>query len=245
MLWQRNWFGSGFGYPLERERRYPNNNFASKSQKEALQQFLLQPVSMMLIGSQVVACRLIWRVTGEDATHAWGQIAANRQACDAAIRDINGVAFFVSSVTGVFNKPSRKGMLLQHIYPALAYWVIHRDPLFPVNQVLSRLSAVAVGQPEVRVIGSTSHTQYNSMSSSLFAVLKDHTNSFILKKLSSSIELTGMPITTENLASSKLVLVDAQLGPFVKEALDNVRMKSNLALLIETKHDDGEDLSVQ
>ena len=222
---------------IERERHYPSNNFSSRVQKDALQQHLLTPLFAQSPGS-VLACRLVWRITGPLAETAWDQLAINRRSCDRAIVLHPDVSFFVSSVTGVFNKANRAGMATQNIYPALAYWIVFNQPVIDPTPVLTSLRAVANDKPEVRIIGNIANTPYASMCSGLYAVLKDYSNTFVQKKLARSLTACGIEPTDLAMATSKVVMVSDTMLDFVTTALEGVRQSSKLCLLLQSDNSD-------
>lgn len=159
--------------------------------------------------------RLIWRVLGDMQETAWSEIVARRMEADNFIAKQSEFSMFISSITGVFTKPSMKGQVPQNVFPTLAYWVVTGQN-YDVRHILAKLCTAFAGV-EVREVGSGMNT-LNRMASSLYPVLKDHNNSYILKRNMASLQHVGIKADSNQMPPSKLVV----LNPGFQNFLENI-----------------------
>ena len=171
--------------------------------------------------------RVIWRVHGEQQETAWAQVAARRLEADAFLSAQPSIGLFVSSVTGAFTKPSHKGQAPQEIFPALAYWVVGHDHTMNINTLITQVSNL-FGRVETREIGS-GRTPQDRMSSSLFVVLKDHSNSYVRKRNVESLVSLGSQAT---MPTSRMIVLHESFHDFVCQAMGEVA-KMGLDLKVE------------
>ncbi len=169
----------------ERETLYPISNMTSTSHKQAIRQHLAHPIVEQMCS--ITAFRVIWRVPGGDVDQAWKSIVAHRKACDDIIMQNQNIDFFISNITGLCNKPSRKGEAPKNIYPGVAYWVVSADNVDHTT-VLDRITTFVREQAVVKIIHCARQSDLciDKVSSSLFSVLKDHKSGYVIRRMQES-----------------------------------------------------------
>ena len=145
--------------------------------KEALLSHVVAPIVLHneLITS---AYRVTWRVSENLIDEAWAKIHDHRQRCDAAISGVPGVCFFVSAITGVFSKPTRKCQTPKAIYPAISYWLVsNRECELDKREIVECFEIATFGAEVKRVegrFGRTPHGVTEEKSAGLFITVKDY-----------------------------------------------------------------------
>lgn len=170
-----------------------------------------------------VGFRAIWRIKDETKLkHAWDSLVRHRQSIDQVVQSVEGIAFYISSITGVFSKPSHKGEVPQEIYPAVAYWLALKNPDFDPYTLMNAISNIF--NTETRLISNPTMPSVENFTTSLCAVLKDQMNGFVRQKIKESVSCC--PDLAEQyfaLVPSKLVLLDNSMFTFIENSLDRIQ----------------------
>jgi len=167
------------------DQKYPSNNLSSKPIKDSLAEHLVIPT--VSSSCAIYACRMVWRNDNEEENDAnWLDIVSKRLHIDSIIRALPGIGYFVSAITAIFNKPSRKGDVPKFIYPAVAYWIVSAGGTLAQQQLWGALQT-ACPNAEVRLLGRSAPLEsQQAASSALHIVLKDHNSGYVRQRLVSS-----------------------------------------------------------
>ena len=188
--------------------RYPLNNLQCPMLKEALSRELVTPVVRR--GDVTRTFRIIWREMGDSLMAAWDSIALQRRRCDAVVRALPNVEFYVSSITGVFTKGSWKGFKPSAIFPAISYWMVTTpdvdigDVRAQVMRRLQDVNARAQFKPITAQRRLPSDTVAD-LSAPLYVVLKDHNSGYIHRRLEHSLNV--LSDISEAHAPSRIVVL--------------------------------------
>ena len=135
---------------------------------------------------EVHSFRLVWRFDEPLLDYAWLQLVQNHLVSDQVVAQVRGVAYFVSALTGIFNKPNRKGEVPRNIYPAVSYWVVARRGIYNHLGLWKDLQA-AYPSAQIKAIGSHSDLDTTeAISSALYIVLKDHSSGYVRNRVDAS-----------------------------------------------------------
>lgn len=167
--------------------KYPNINLSSTNIRSLLTEYVVKPV-MAAENSHVVAFRLVWRGQEEELDMAWQNIIAHRETVDSIIKDMTGVSFFVSGISGTVSIHSRTDQPTD-IYPALAYWVVGELPDFNESRLMAAMMKNGVGATVRQISQRRRPTEANFFSMSnhraatLFMVVKDYGKGYVRDKI--------------------------------------------------------------
>ncbi len=169
------------------ESKLPASSLSSRSVKDALAGHLVAP----LVEKNCVAFayRIVWRYTDARHEETWNDITLYRTRCDQALANFEGISFFISSISGVYTKPSVKGEAPKHVFPALAYWII-TDHIHSIKQenLMHYLTQTCPGSL-VKPLGNMAHPLVGQVElcNTLYMVVKDYSNGFVRKKIENSV----------------------------------------------------------
>jgi hypothetical protein len=207
----------------------------SKQQKDALRIHLVEPLVRNYL-FDVVSLRVIWRINdNEQVEQAWRDIVWLRKQCDEVVSRIDGISFFISSITGAFSKPHRGKYQDVTVYPAISYWIVSEKSLEATREfnMVSISNGILFGLGNKNVIVKPinipmagklgAHSQclnaVDLLAPPLFVVMKDHTNYFTIKKVEHSAEMCG----DEHHAVARFVVVDTyRFRGFLQMAVDQM-----------------------
>ena len=166
-----------------------------------------------------MALRILWRLN-EEAT--WKQIVSYRVACDKFIYNQEGVAFFVSVITGMKGKTAAKTLCIN---PGISYFIILDSAQVDPRAIVRNVTAAMQGQAEVKLLKEPPIIkEIESMHNTLCVVLKDHANGYIKQRIAASQE--GLSDMSEPFAgpAGRLVVKSDNLGAFAKEAKETMEV---------------------
>ena len=78
---------------------------------------------------QISTLRFAWREKGPALRDAWAHIVRYRERADELVSAQSGLVAFVSSINGTFTRPASGPVVRSSvdIFPAVSYWIIHRE----------------------------------------------------------------------------------------------------------------------
>lgn len=224
-------------YPTCHQNKYPSNNLASRPIREGLFKYLAEPVDLRRF--EVHSFRIVWRFDEPLLDYAWIQLVQNHLVSDQVVSQVKGVCYFVSALTGIFNKPNRKGEVPRNIYPAVSYWVVARRGDYNHLGLWKDLQT-AYPSAQIKSIGNTDLDTTEAISSALYIVLKDHNSGYVRNRVDVSAASCLKANRQGEHPLVRLVLKDrdqfeTELLQAVS-ALDALRMNMTLTLALWTPH---------
>ncbi len=196
-----------------REAQYPKSNITSVSQKESIKTSLTMPLVQQ--GRVAMALRILWKVNEE---MVWKQILSYRVACDKFLKNMTGVALFVSSITGMCGK-STNLEVTKIVYPGLGYWIILDSPLVDPRAIVKSMQSALQGQGEIRLLQEPPiMNTVDLMNNTVCNVLKDHANSYIKRRMGecqSEMNDVSGHVTGH---ATRIVVQPNDLAPFAQQA---------------------------
>ncbi len=159
-----------------------------------------------------MAFRVLWK-GNEEAI--WKHILTHRNACDQFIKKMEGVAFVVSSITGMLGKTTTGKI----VNPGLSYWIVLDSPVVDPRVIVRNVQGGLQGQAEVKLLQeppiiSTVETIQNT----LCTAMKDHSNTLIKRRIAQSQpEAYHTPLQDGGFAT-RLVVQPNDLNNFAKQA---------------------------
>lgn len=144
----------------------------------------------MNMGCSYVTFRLVWRTQDEALlTQHWQNITQYQDECDKIVGNVPAISFFVSAITGVYNKSARKGVVSPPsvVYPAVGYWLVSEQEISQsmVAKSLAGLCHEHFGA-EIKFITPAPASHMDMTCSAVCSVLKDHANGYISKRVEES-----------------------------------------------------------
>ena len=176
-------------YPGRPKPKYPNINLTSAAIRETLTRHLVLPAVER--HARVIPFRLVWRGLDHELADVWGNIVALRERVDAMVRQVDGISFFVSSVTGTVSIHVRKQDQPTDIFPALAYWVVGEGPQFNESALMTTVMNNGLGatfrQMAQRKTKVGTEGAADRGAATLYMVVKDHGEGFVRGKIDESL----------------------------------------------------------
>ncbi len=190
--------------------QYPTNSI-SLAQRNTVKTALAEPlVQQSRVG---MALRILWRRNEE---MVWQQILMHRFACDMFLKNMEGVTMLVSSITGMKGKsPNPAGGKL--VNPGIAYWIILESTNIDPRAIVRNLQGVLLGHAEIRLLQEPPFiTTIDTIQNTLCTVMKDHSNSFIKRRINESqVETKDM---SEKGLATRFVVKPNEFANLAKQA---------------------------
>ena len=163
-------------------------------------------------------------------------ISSKRIKLDELLHNILGVRFFISAITAL---ESSRGDDDDSIFPAVAYFIVYSQGDVCNSDTLLNALQNEVRQADVLPIEVRGCEEGEILDRLLFNVVKDHSNDFVNGMVAASnrsgiqrqlINLGGpstssqQPVAPQHfpVTSTRIVVVDAQLGPAIHAARQNL-----------------------
>ena len=106
--------------------RYPNQAISSNWKlHRILEDYLVSPAIKHHL--YILAFRVVWR-HDDNVEPVWLEIVKHHQVLDGIVKNMPGLAFFLSSVSGTRVMNYKSGCRSSAISPALAYYVVLKEP---------------------------------------------------------------------------------------------------------------------
>lgn len=188
----------------------PQSNITSPSQRETIKYNLTNPLHQM--GHVAMAVRIVWK---ENEEMIWQNILSYRVSCDKFVKKLEGVAAFVSAITGTIGKSVIPNIRTPLVYPGISYWIVLTSPTADPRAIVRVMTNAFTGKAEIRLLKEPPVIDLPEvMHSTLCNVMKDHANGYVKQRV----------------AACK-----AQLSPHNQMHLAGAvaRVVSNLAILYE------------
>lgn len=192
----------------------------SSVQREAVKNALAKPLAEAArIG---MAFRILWRHNEE---MIWRQILTHRGGCDQFLKNLGGISFMVSAITGMAAK-SPNPAIMKVANPGVSYWLVLESPEVDPRAIVRSVQGALQGQAEVKLLQEPPLiTSLETIHSTLCTAMKDHSNTYIKRRISESQPEIG--IATESKLATRLVVVkptnlDNQLTYRAKDILQSV-----------------------
>ena len=170
-------------YTTSHLNKYPSNNLSSRTIRHGLRKHLAVPVDLELY--EVHSFRIVWRFDEPLLDYAWGQLVQNQLVSDQVLAGAEGVAYFISGLTGIFNKPNRKGEVPKNIYPAVSYWLVARRGKYD-HLLLWQCLQNVYPSAQIKTIGTPEMDTVDSIAAALCIVLKDHSSRYMRTRVDAS-----------------------------------------------------------
>ncbi len=165
-----------------------------------------------------LAFRIIWRTNVE---LIWRSILSQREACDRFLKNTEGVSLIISSITGMVGKLQGQGG--KAVYPGIAYWVVLSSLEIDPRAIVRNIQAALQGQAEVKLLQEPPvMSTIETMQNTLCTVMKDHSNSYVKKRLIASQAELKDTILSEVGNASRFVTLQNEL--------DQVAIQARLSL---------------
>ncbi len=161
-----------------------------------------------------MALRILWRLNEEETV--WKDILSHRVACDKFIHQQQGVAFFVSAITGMKGKTAAKTLCIN---PGVSYFIVLESAQVDPRLIVRNVTAAMQGQADVKLLKEPPIIrEMEAMHNALCVVLKDHANGYIKQRIGTSLE--GLCHISEPYAGNagRLVVKSGNLNAFAQEA---------------------------
>ncbi len=219
------------------ESKFPACSISSRAMKGALLENLIEPIVER--HCVVYAYRIIWRHEDERLVGpSWNRIVPQRLECDQIVKAREGVSFFISSITAVFNKANKKGASRPKlIFPAISYWVVSDADNFDHDGLMQALETVCY-DAQIKHLTSLSLPLRlkEDMGASLCIALKDHNGGFIKQKIDASASACygsySTPYSTMPEPPSKIVVKDSNFAGFLQENIIKLK-QARIGLVLE------------
>ncbi len=189
-----------------REAQFPKTNITTVTQRECIKNSMPKP--LIEKGRVAMALRIMWRNNEE---MVWSQILAFRLACDKFLTNLDGVALFVSAITGTTGKA--KGDAGRMVYPGLGFWIVLQAESVDPRAIVRNLQTALKGQAEIKLLQEPPIIKtVDTMTTTLCIVLKDHSNSYIKRRMSACQH------DEMGRAAVRIVTKHNELAPFARQA---------------------------
>ena len=139
-------------------------------------------------GHVVAGLRLIWRGNMDVRSATWRKLAQFQQQVDAELKEVEGLAMFVSAISGTVSKHQNLPGKPVDIFPALAYWVVLTHPNHQ-KLVYALMSQNPLGAA-MRTLTTRKCVDGNRGLDLLCTVLKDYNSGFIHEKIGTTAGTT-------------------------------------------------------
>ena len=219
--------------------KYPKRQLTGEAIRGGAVKQLLAPV--LELGDRVYAFRVAWRLNGAPLRAAWRTIVQLRELCDNVMRGAESVAFFVSSISGVYTTPSERSGATKDVYPAVSYWMVSdgRATPFDDRQMTQTLLRVVPSADIKRIVGK--RNEQEALSGPLFVVLKDHNSGYIHRRIAESRHQLSLPArSTADSYPVRLVAVQARYARHLATARRTLAAVG-LWVCLKTDHGTGTD----
>ncbi len=165
----------------DNQMTYPTTNLTSAIQREALKSGLVKP--LLDRSGAAMAFRVVWRNDDTSREHVWKGILSYREACDNILKNMAGVAFFVSSITGMLSRGSKvPGQ--KTVNPALGYWIVLNSHSVDPRSIVRNMQAAVGGGAEIKLLQEPPLiTMVDPMNNTLCNVVKDHANGYVKRRM--------------------------------------------------------------
>ncbi len=189
---------------------YPNTNLTSGSQKEVLRNTLANP--LVEKNCTAVSFRIIWRSNDQERDHVWKNILNKRDMCDTILKKVGGVAFFISSITGLYNKP-KNPQSPKIVYPAVSYWIAMESSEIKGREIMlmlqSSLQLDGAENVDLRTLQEPPLVTVETMCAALYCAVKDHGSGYVKRRIAESYDYLHsiMDLIETPSQPSRLVLV--------------------------------------
>ena len=171
--------------------RSPQWRMCSQQVKATLSMLVVRPV--VHASRKVCAFRLVWRTSDpEELETVWSHIIDYRLNFDAALKEVPGLEFVVSAISGtISNHRGRPGHPVDS-FPAVAYWVVGY-PDFHLQVLYDRMQECGTGASlKILFHQSSSTASEKEMAASIFLVMKDYIEGgFVRRKVDIAEGPTG------------------------------------------------------
>jgi len=198
--------------------------------RDALAQFVVDPL-ICKAGRTAVAFRVTWRhINPVELDKAWLGIHQRRQICDEVVSRQPNVDFFISCITGQYNKNcSRTVASAFGVFPGVSYYVVGnvvqdslvssvRDFLFDAELKL------ITGRPAAN---SAAVSDVLYVAAPLYRVVKDHSSKYVKQQLIRSWQATNdnsLDTGVLSLPIAKLMIVNFKLAGMINSAYDALKL---------------------
>ena len=159
-------------------------------------QFCLLQVANKL---SAITCRVSWQVQVEDIDLAKRLISSKRLHIDDSLSKIDGVHFFISSITGTLSNSKRKGeapdldTVCSNFYPGVAYFITFSPSQLCNEEVIMKTLHDQDTEAEIKTIQARAvkcdekpEDILSIMEKGVFQVIKDQNNGAVQKMVKES-----------------------------------------------------------
>ncbi len=200
-----------------REAQYPIPSIKSTSQRDAIKSGLAQPlVDRNAVG---LAFRILWRSNQE---MVWRKILAHRVACDKFIKTMEGITMMVSAITGMVGKSTQSadGKIVN---PGISYWIVLESANIDPRAIIRSVQGALQGQAEVKLLQEPPiMSAIDTMQTTLCTVMKDHSNTYIKRRMAESEVNTSDPVLPGQGYTVRLVVQQNYLVDLANKAKDSM-----------------------
>ncbi len=135
----------------------------------------------------------------------WKKILMHRTACDQMVKKMGGISFMISAITGMVAKSPIPGVG-KIACPGVSYWAVLESREVDPRAMTRHMQGSFQGQAEVKLLQEPPLiTTMETMHSTLCTVMKDHSNTYIKRRLAESDAESG--IGTGSRLAARFVVV--------------------------------------
>ncbi len=200
------------------QAKYPVQGLTSASQREAVKTAAIQP----LVDRHCVAMvfRILWRMNQENT---WKQIQLNRVAMEKHLLNLGGIKMMFSSITGMVGKaPGPNTDKL--VNPCLSYWIVLESEQVDPRAIVRGVQGVLTGQAEVKLMHEPPiMSDISKMHSTLCTVVKDHSNSYIRRRILESTPDPSDPAMPGVGLATRIITLPNDLKDLAKQTQEALR----------------------
>lgn len=178
------------------KKKLPEASLKSAAVRKAVIHHLVRPV--FSVKRNFLAFRLVWSKKRYANVHyIWRNICSYQADINSALKGIDGVEFFISTITATFSLPSKD------VSPALAFWVALNSEMVEDLAIYNVMRNNSLGA-ELRLLNSRKEAKDGKPEADregylVGMVLKDHQPGYVSDMLKQILPAEEMPSHREHL----------------------------------------------